>query len=77
MPYVLVDDRDGCVVAEFDDGDQALRFLERLSRHDLADGLCVVCLRERVGSASAVSTATTLRLLPELPGAPGVPDLRR
>jgi predicted house-cleaning NTP pyrophosphatase (Maf/HAM1 superfamily) len=79
MPYLLVDDGDGRVLAEFEDGGQALRFLERFSRHasDVADGVCVVRVEERVGGMTAVSTSTTLRTLSELPGVPGVPDLRR
>ena len=79
MSYFLVDDTDGRVLAELESAEQALRLLERASRHKskLTDSLCVVRLEESPGSVVGVSTSTTLRALPELPGATGIPDLRR
>ena len=79
MPYLLVDDTDGRVLAQLESSQQALRLLERVSRHDarLTDSLCVVRLEESQGSVVGVSSSTTVRVLPELPGAAGVPDLRR
>jgi hypothetical protein len=77
VPYVLVDDATGRIVAELQNAEQALRLLEHVSRHDseLHDSLCVVRLEESPGSVVSVSRSTTFRVPPELPGAPEVPDL--
>ena len=79
MPYLLVDDTTGRVLAELERGEQALRLLERVNRHDssLKESLCLVRLEESLGTLVGVSRSTTLRVLPELPDTPGVPDLRR
>jgi len=79
MPCLLVDDSDGRVVATLDRAEQALRLLERVTRHnpDLGAGLSVVHFRDGPGSVVSASSSLRVRVLPDLPGARGVPDLRR
>ena len=79
MPYLLVDDTDGRVLAELEGAEHALRLCEMISRRNprLSETLCVVHLEECAGSLAGVSTAITLRVLPELPRASGIADLRR
>ena len=78
MLYLLVDDSDGRVLAEFDSAERALRLVERLRGRnpDAAAQLCLVHFDDRAGSLSSVSSSLTLRAPAELPGAPGIPDLR-
>ena len=77
--YLLVNDRDGRVLAELASVEQALRLLERIGRRRpaLAAGVSLVRFSESQGSVVGTSTSASLRVLPELPGAPGVADLRR
>jgi hypothetical protein len=79
MPYLLVDDTDGRVLAEIDSAERALRLLERMIRHKstLGESLRIVRFHDSPGSLASVSSSTTFGVLPELPGAPGIPDLRR
>ena len=66
MPLLLVDDRDGRVVAELESQDEVLRVLETLASDDSAtpDYLCIVELNDRQGSLLGTASAVTIRPLP-------------
>jgi hypothetical protein len=63
--FLLVDDRDGRVVAQFVDPVEALRTLDELEQVDpeLAGALCLVTFGERQGSVIGAETTTRLRPL--------------
>jgi hypothetical protein len=65
MEVLLVDDRDGRVLAQFVDGAEALRTLDELEQvdPDLARVLCLVKFDEHHGSLVGTETTTTLRVL--------------
>ena len=59
MPVLLVDDRDGRVVAELENQDEALRVLEALAREDtsIPDYYCLVELSSRHGAIVGTDTS--------------------
>jgi hypothetical protein len=65
MPLLLVDDRDGRVVAELESQEQVLCVLETLARDDLypSDDLCIVELQDRQGPILATESSVTIRPL--------------
>jgi hypothetical protein len=65
MSLLLVDDRDGRVVAELEDQEHALRLLERLSQDDpdAAESLCIVAFHDRQGAMVATESSLTIRPL--------------
>ena len=65
MSVLLVDDRDGRVLAELESQERALRMLERVARvePDMADSLCIVSFRTRPGSIVATESSVTIRSL--------------
>lgn len=67
MPLLLVDDRDGRVVAEIETAEQASQLLEAWARSDtnIPDYLCLVELRSHPGTI--VGTDSEIRIRP-LPG---------
>jgi hypothetical protein len=65
MTLLLVDDRDGRIVAELESQEQALRLLETLSSNDpdTADFLCIVAFRDRPGAMVGTESSVTIRPL--------------
>lgn len=62
---LLVDDRDGRVLAQFFDAAEALRTLEALELEapELADSLCLVTLEEHQGAVISTQMTTRIRSL--------------
>ena len=65
MTLLLVDDRDGRIVAELESQEQALRLLESLARDDpdTADALCIVAFHDHQGAMVATDSSVTIRPL--------------
>jgi hypothetical protein len=65
MPLLLVDDRDGRVMAELESHEQALRLLERLAsdESETAAYRCIVALQDRPGALVASESSVTIRPL--------------
>ena len=65
MPLLLVDDRDGRVLAELDSHEQALCLLERLSSDDPAtpEYLCIVALTGGQGALVGTESSVVIRPL--------------
>ena len=65
MPLLLVDDRDGRIVAELRGEDEAVRALEAMASDDgsVPDYLCLVECRSRHGSLLGTDTSITIRTL--------------
>jgi hypothetical protein len=63
--FLLVDDGDGRVLAEFSDASQALRTLDELEQESpgRASSLCLVTFDEHQGSIIGAETTTRLRPL--------------
>lgn len=63
--FLLVDDRDGRVLAQFADAIEAFRALDALELDDpdLARGLCLVRFDGRQGSVIGTESSTQLRSL--------------
>ncbi|HYY33433.1 MAG TPA: hypothetical protein VE693_07600 [Gaiellaceae bacterium] len=63
MPLLLVDDRDGRVVAELESQEQALRLVESLDSHDpqALDYLCIVEFHDRPGAILGTESSVTIR----------------
>ena len=63
--FLLVDDRDGRVLGEIADAEEAIRLLAELRQEhsDLADVLCLVRFDGRSGSVLATETTTRVRTL--------------
>ena len=66
MPVLLVDDRDGRVVAELENQDEALRVLEALARDDttIPEWYCLVELDARHGAIVGMDTSIKIWPLP-------------
>jgi hypothetical protein len=66
MPVLLVDDRDGRVVAELESQDEALRVLEALAREDadVPEYYCLVELDSRCGAILGMDSSIKIRPLP-------------
>lgn len=66
MPLLLVDDRDGRIVAELQSEDEAVRVLEAMAGNDagLPDYLCLVECRSKHGSGLGTDTSIKIRPLP-------------
>jgi hypothetical protein len=66
MPVLLVDDRDGRVVAELENQEEALRVLEALARDDIniSEWYCLVELDSRHGAIVGMDTSVKIRPLP-------------
>jgi len=65
MGLLLVDERDGCVLAHVVDPVEAFRALDELEQADpdLAGALCLVSFNERRSSLVGAETTTRLRSL--------------
>lgn len=65
MPLLLVDDRDGRIVAELESEDEALAVLEAMARDDetLPEYFCLVEFRSAQGSVLGSETTIKLRTL--------------
>jgi hypothetical protein len=65
MPLLLVDDRDGRVVAELENQEEVLDVLEALTsdESDAPDHLCIVELHDRQGALLATRSSVTIRPL--------------
>jgi hypothetical protein len=65
MPLLLVDDRDGRIVAELESEAQALRILEAMAADDprVPEYLCLVECRSNHGSLVETDTTVKLRAL--------------
>jgi hypothetical protein len=63
MPLLLVDDRDGRIVAELEGQEQVLNLLETLASDELPENLCIVELHDRPGSVLATESSVTIRPL--------------
>jgi hypothetical protein len=65
MTLLLVDDRDGRVVAELESHEEALDLLATLDMQDpqLADCLCVVEFNDRPGAIVGRESSVTIRSL--------------
>ena len=63
--FLVVDDRDGGVLAEIADAGEALRVLAELQQEhsELADALCLVRFERRRGAVLATETTTRVRTL--------------
>ena len=63
--FLIVDDRDGRVIAEIADPVEAFRLLDelRLSHPDLVDALCLVRFDMRRGTLTGSETTTRVRTL--------------
>jgi hypothetical protein len=70
--YLLVDDSDGSVLAEFASAEQAVRLLGRLARspHE-GPSVSVVRLHHQQGDLTDVSSMVSVRPLPPLMETPG------
>ena len=62
--FLLVDDRDGRVLAHFVDGAEALRMLDELDREDPASAGSLSLVRFDDRQGSVIGTETTTRLRP-------------
>jgi hypothetical protein len=65
MPLLLVDDRDGRVVAELESEDEAVLVLEAMARddEDFPEYLCLVEGHSTRGSLLNTDTSITIRML--------------
>jgi hypothetical protein len=63
MSLLLVDDRDGRVVAELETLDEAVAVMEHLARDPETDHLCLVELRHASGALAGYDSSTTVRVL--------------
>jgi hypothetical protein len=65
MPLLLVDDRDGRIVAELESEDQALAVLEAMACDDetVPEYLCLVELHSARGSVLGTDTSIKIRTL--------------
>jgi hypothetical protein len=65
MPLLLVDDRDGRIVAELESEDQALAVLEAMARDDetVPEYLCLVEFHSARGSVLGTDTSIKIRTL--------------
>jgi len=65
MALLLVDDRDGRIVAEVESEDDAQRVLEAWARDDgsIPDYLCLIALQSRHGQIIGTDTSVKLRPL--------------
>ena len=65
MPLLLVDDRDGRVVAELESADEALGLLEAMASGDtdFPEWLCLVEVRSAQGSLFGTDTSITIGTL--------------
>ena len=61
MPLLVVDDRDGGVVAELESQEEALRLLATLGSD--APHLCIVEFHDREGAILGAQTSVTIRPL--------------
>ena len=65
--YLLVDDRDGSVLAELASAEQAARMLARhAGSPDSGSGVSVVRLNHQQGSLTSVTSIVSMRPLPSL-----------
>lgn len=64
MPLLLVDDRDGRIVAEVQSEDQALRILEAMSGEEVPEYFCLVDFQSNHGSLFGTDTTIKIRTLP-------------
>ena len=64
--FLLVDDRDGRVVAELEDPQEALDLLEghAMDDPDAPDYLCIVVFQDHAGAMLATESSVTIRSLP-------------
>ena len=65
MPLLLVDDRDGRIVAELESEDQALAVLEAMARDDetVPEYLCLIEFQSAHGSVLGTDTSIKFRTL--------------
>ena len=65
MALLLVDDRDGRIVAELESQEEALLLLERLASDEpgTADYLCIVAFNDRPGAVMETESSVTIRPL--------------
>jgi hypothetical protein len=65
MPFLLVDDRDGRVVAELESQDEVLRVLEGLAREDasIPSDYCLVEFQSRQGTILGAESSIRIRPL--------------
>lgn len=65
VTLLLVDDRDGRVIAELESPEQALGLLERMAGDDAGttDHFCIVTLRDRQGEIFGTDSSVTIRPL--------------
>ena len=63
MSLLLVDDRDGRVVAELETLDEAIEVMEHLASEPDTAHLCLVDLRQTSGALAGYESSTTLRIL--------------
>ena len=61
--FLLVDDRDGYVLAAFDDLDEAFQALEGCDDAELRQALCIVRFGERQGALVGTASTTRVHLL--------------
>jgi hypothetical protein len=70
--YLLVDDRDGRVLAELASAEQAVRLLGRFARMPHASStVSLVQLDDHQGSLTGISSTVSMRPLPPLMEKPG------
>ena len=65
MPLLLVDDRDGRIVAELQSEEEAVRVLEAMAREDASvpEYLCLVDLHSNHGSVLGTDKSIKIRTL--------------
>ena len=63
--FLVVDDRDGRVLAELERHEEALSLLEALARDDpdTPDYLCIVAFHDRQGAMLGAESSVTIRSL--------------
>lgn len=63
MPLLLVDDRDGRIVAELESEDEALRILEAMAAEQAPEYLCLVDCHSTQGSLVGTDRTVKIRSL--------------
>ena len=65
MALLLVDDRDGRIVAELESQEEALLLLERLASDDseAVDSLCLVSFHDNPGAVVGTASSVSIRPL--------------